>query len=291
MAFNLKDILQQSKKYSGVGSTTASGLYGQVAGGSAPAAAAVPAAAPSPSASAKPIDYLALINGDPLLGQERADLSAQGVSDAASRAAAIQRALIQFGIVPDFASSAQKLGLSGEALGYLNQDVNDRTRQLAQANTQEGLSLTARLAKAHTDAVRNIRNQLAARGIIRSGETPYQLGEEANQYKISTNDATQQLLDYLTGAIGAFTQSERQRRQQLAQYLSDAASRQLGLLGDTSAGAGGGGAPAPAAPAAGGPAPKPNVVGQNAGGAQLVERGDGTYYFKYPDGSTSRLFG
>lgn len=185
-------------------------------------------------------DYSGLINSDALLGQQKTDLAADSVSDASSRASAIQRALVQWGLIPDFFNSANKLGLNSDTLGYLKSDVTDRTRQLAEANTKEGLSLSARINKAHTDQIRAIKNALAARGMAGSGEMGYQLGEEAQQHKQGMTDAEQQTLGYITGAINAFAQAEKDRKRQLAEYMMAAAERQRGLLGD--AGGSGGGA-------------------------------------------------
>ena len=55
-----------------------------------------------------PIDYRAMIEADPFYNQAKADMSAQGISDAASRAAAIKRTLIDWGVLPDFAAAAKK---------------------------------------------------------------------------------------------------------------------------------------------------------------------------------------
>jgi hypothetical protein len=205
-------------------------------------------AAPAPTSSGGsgggggggPVDFGSMIAGDPLLGQGRTDLAAESAADSANRAASVQRALIQYGLVPDFGASATSLGLDPTSLGYLQSDITPGTKTLAEKNTSEGLSIYARLQKVHKDQIRAIKNALAARGMAASGAMGYQLGEEALQYKQQLTDSEQQLLQYIMGAISAFTGAERGRQRTLAQYMMDAAQRQAGMYGDAGGGSGGG---------------------------------------------------
>jgi hypothetical protein len=168
-------------------------------------------------------DYASLIQNDPIFGQLKADLSANGIQDAAARAAAIQRGLIQFGEVPSFN------GLAGLNQDWLSSDVNDTTRQLAQQNTASGMSVVARQQKQYQDNIRSIKNALAARGALRSGETGYQLGEAQRGFDTAQFDARQELLDYIMGAQQGFLAAERQRQGQLAQGAEGAFGRQTQL--------------------------------------------------------------
>jgi hypothetical protein len=168
-------------------------------------------------------DYASLIQGDPIFGQLKADLSAHGISDAASRAAATQRALIQFGAVPEFD------GLAGLNRGYLDSDVNQTTRQLAQKNTEAGFSVVARQQKRLSDNIRAIKNALAARGALRSGETGHQLQEAQRGHDEARYDATQQILDYISGAQQGFLAAERARLGQLRGGAESAFERQMRL--------------------------------------------------------------
>lgn len=170
-------------------------------------------------------DYKSLIANDPVFSQLKQDLAAQGIQDAGGRAAAVQRALIQFGQVPDFNAT----GLNGLNPEWLNQDVTDQTRQLASQNTESGMSVTARQASQFDKNLRAIKNALAARGALRSGETGYQLGEAQKQYDTQRYDSTQELLDYIAGAQQGFTAAERARQAQAAQAAESAAGRQIEL--------------------------------------------------------------
>lgn len=153
-------------------------------------------------------DYKALIESDPWVLQNWDALKAQGVQSAAQRTAMRQRAITQYGAVPDFMKAGADLGLLGQDIG---QDITPEIAALAQQNTEAGLSTTARLSKAHSDAVRQIQNYLGARGMARSGETGYQLENEDQNFAQGSYDSVQKLLDYLAGVQSAFTQGEQQR--------------------------------------------------------------------------------
>lgn len=163
-------------------------------------------------------DYAGLINNDPLYMQLRKDLAAQGVSDAASRAALTQRALVQFGQVPQFDA------LSGLNPEWIGQDVNDTTRRLAASNTESGLSVAARQRQAFEKQVREIRNSLAARGALRSGEAGHMLQEAQTGYDRAQYDTMQELVDFISGLQAGFAQAERARQGQLRDGASAAAA-------------------------------------------------------------------
>lgn len=184
--------------------------------------------------SFSPSDLLGALESDPLYVQQKADLGAQRVSDLAARAAARQRAITLFGEVPDFTGQE---GLLGE--NFLG-DINDVTRGLASQSTKAGLSTVARIDEADRDARENLRNVLAARGILSSGETGYQLGRADTAYRRTQFDARQQLLDYLAGVHAGFVQAERARQQALANAALAASGR---LQPQFFGGGGGGGGP------------------------------------------------
>lgn len=165
-------------------------------------------------------DYKSLIANDANLLQTQKDLAAQGLTDLTGRNNAFNRAIVGFGAVPDFNQAQKTLGLNlGDVLG-------PDTAQLAQGNE---FSTQANLGHAHIQAVQNIRKALASRGLLRSGETGYQLGEENRQYGQAQYDSTQKLLDYLAGAQQAYAEAEKQRTAQTTQAREAATTRQIGL--------------------------------------------------------------
>lgn len=165
-------------------------------------------------------DWSQIVFQDPYYQNLSAFLSSQSAADAADRARLVQQALIEFGFIPDIPSWANQQ--------LWSQDVNDLTRQLAAQATQSGLSTYARLQKAHELAVRDIKRYLGARGMLNSGELPYQLGEEALAYKQQMNDAMNRLSDQLYNVYQAWSRAEAERRYDLANAAMEAAQRRWG---------------------------------------------------------------
>jgi hypothetical protein len=161
-------------------------------------------------------DFASLIANDPLFKQSQADMAAMNIQDEASRNAAINRAVIQFGATPDFGKAQQSLGLD---LGAI---LNPETAGLA---SQNQFSTQAQLNKANTDGIRQIRRSLAARGGLQSGELGYQLNENQTRYGQAQNDATQKLLDYIGGVQSAYTSYQRQQEELQRQAALEAAQR------------------------------------------------------------------
>jgi hypothetical protein len=174
---------------------------------------AAPAAAP---AAYQPPDYQSLISS--MLAPLQQQSAAMTAADKASLRAQQQRAIIQFGASLDGTDPS----LVGPGFAKA---IDQHTLELARKNTESGLSVQARLGQAHTDAVSQIRNSLAARGLLRSGATGYQLGREQTNYTRSQYDARQQVLDYLSGIQSAFAQAEQQRQWALAMAAMQSAQQ------------------------------------------------------------------
>lgn len=147
--------------------------------------------------------FAQILANDPMYQAAIAGLGAQSVSDRASLTAARQRALIQFGAIPNFPSYA--------GVGDVGADITPGVRSLADQNTAAGLSTEARLAEADKIAQQQLVDSLAARGMYRSGALGSGLGKEQLDYTRQQYDATQKLLDYLAGVQTAFTQAENAR--------------------------------------------------------------------------------
>jgi hypothetical protein len=200
---------------------------------------APPAPTPTSTPSFQLPDFASLINSDPGLIQLRADLQAQGIASAAQRTAATRRGVTQFGLAPqDF--SGNELSLISPTYG---QDVDQATLDAARGNT---FSTQSRLAQANKDAIQALRNSLASRGLLHSGELGYQMGNEERNFETGQYDARNKLLDYLASVQSAYAQGEQQRQAALAGGYQNAMATQLQLwlAGQN----GNGGAPPPAAP-------------------------------------------
>jgi len=171
-------------------------------------------------------DFTALINEQLKPLQDM--INQQQGFDKAGLTAARQRAIAQFGFAPDFSnmdpSFLSALNAAGAAPDLAG-DLTPEVRALAEKNTAEGLSTKARLEKANKDALRAIKNTLASRGMLRSGETGYQLGEQNLAFKQANADAVGKLNEYLAGVAQAYADSEKQRQERLFQEQSSATAR------------------------------------------------------------------
>lgn len=155
--------------------------------------------------------YAGLLNE--FLNSSKARFSADSAADAASRDAALRRYVISYGQVPDFDS----LGISDSARGFLGKALDPKTRSLAEKNTAEGTSVFARTKRANDVANRRIPANLAARGMLHSGQTGSDLQDQAQNYKIQGFDQLNEMLGGVEGTVGNFLQAERARADALAQ--------------------------------------------------------------------------
>jgi hypothetical protein len=233
------NLIKAALAQAGLGTDAADSVFTSFQSMGGPASKPSSSTAPSAPAGTTPaVDYQALINNDPFYKQAQADSSAQGISNAAQRAQAIKKAIIDWGVMPDWATAADKLGLSPDLLGYIQADVDPKTAEYAALNESQGLSRHARLDKANQANIDAIRNQLAARGMYQSGELGYGLTENAQQYKQAATDAEGNVIGAIAGIGSSFAQAEAERKRNLASAGTDAAGRvatQIGSSGPSSA--------------------------------------------------------
>ena len=107
--------------------------------------------------------------------------------------AARQRAIINFGDP----ALAQEAGFQ----------LDPTTAALAQQNEQSGNATLARLQHAHQLNARGIVNDLAAHGILNSGDYGYREGEENRGYGNNVYDAQQAVLDQLSNMYSQYLNS------------------------------------------------------------------------------------
>lgn len=227
-----KPGIQWTRATSGTGSMVSSPFLDQLRGRtSAPA---------SPRGGSNP--YAGLLQD--YMNQARADFGADTAADRGSMINALRKYAISYGALPDFSSLG---GLGGEAAGYFAEALDPNTRALAEKAEKEGLSSHARLAHANQLTTRRIPAALAARGILRSGQTGSDLAEQALTYKQQGYDMLNELLGGITGTVGNFQEAERQRQRQLAQMEMEAAWRAAQDWGDSDLEDGGAAASSPAA--------------------------------------------
>jgi hypothetical protein len=163
---------------------------------------------------------------------------AQGTALAKKRLAAARRAaIIRFGLNPKDEGVLKGLGFA----------VDPTDIAAAEENYRSGNALLARLDKQNELANRNITNNLAARGMLFSGDTGYLAGQQASAYGNQMYDAQNQLTDYLGQIAAQELDQEIAYQQAVDQALADAWAYQQQQNAQYGAGAAGGdyGAPAP----------------------------------------------
>jgi hypothetical protein len=157
-----------------------------------------------------------LIEADPRYQAHKTALAGQSATGAASRQAAVRAALIHMGMTAGLKDALSKLGLNNADYGkWLGEDVNDQVFNEAQGNE---FSTTALEDKAHGENLTALQDVLAAKGILHSGQTGYETGQENFRHEGAQAQAVQDLLGYLSGQYGDFAGAESGRATDLGDY-------------------------------------------------------------------------
>lgn len=163
------------------------------------------------------------------LNQVRADTAAEGAADKGNMINALRQYAISYGKLPE----GDMWNLSGPAAGYWKEALDPRTRELAAKAEAEGISSHARLSRENAVAMRRIPAQLAARGILSSGQTQSDFGDQAQTFKNQGYDMLSSLLQGVTGAVSNFQEAERARQRALAEAQMQAAFQASQDWGDS----------------------------------------------------------
>lgn len=148
-------------------------------------------------------------SANPYFQQTQSILNAQGSADAADTRAAIQQALVSFGLVPE--GFQDKMGA-----------LDDLTRDLIAKNTKSGISTHARLLEGRADHIRDLVNRLTSKGLRRSGARGYGLRRGQLDFDRIFQDALAQLQGHTGGLYKNYANNEYNRQLQLANALSNA---------------------------------------------------------------------
>ena len=132
-------------------------------------------------------------------------------------------------MIPDFSSLGSSLGLTQQQIQMLQQDVSPQVQALAQQNTAGGLSTQAQLQHQQQIAMRGLRNNLAARGGLSSGEDAYQTNEQNHNYALAQNKALQSLLSALGGYQQSYLNAQQGEQNQLTQGIQTAEQNEMNL--------------------------------------------------------------
>jgi hypothetical protein len=166
--------------------------------------------------------WLQLIQADPRYRAHQSALAGESSAQGARRQAAVRAALLHLGMTPDLQAALRNLGLghpggtAGDSYGqWLNQDVNQGVLDQAGANQ---FSFTNMEGRQHDQNLTSLQDVLAAKVMLRSGQTGYETGNENLRHTGAINDAVQNLLGFLSGQYGDFATGEAGRATDLGNY-------------------------------------------------------------------------
>lgn len=144
---------------------------------------------------------------DPLYLQGQADFRASQQASDAARREAIRRYYIEGGF--DLQNFNDPYG-----------DINQETKLLGKKNTEAGLSTYARIQKAYVDAIRKMKQNLAARGMLQSGELGFGVQQNELTDRQNLADATSKLMDSFAAARNQYISQQMAAQQNLQGILA-----------------------------------------------------------------------
>lgn len=163
-----------------------------------------------------------IINADPLLGQDIGDLASDEIGDKAWTMAALKQALIRMG-------GSGLAGLVGK-LGPEWADLLDPTTLAAAADAdRSGISVNAQLGKRNKDRLLAEEDVRAAKGILSSGQSGYEIGEARQANTLAVDSAVSSLLSGLSGGIHDFAGRQGERNRKKAEARDAAMRRALDM--------------------------------------------------------------
>jgi len=221
------------------------------------------------------VNWTAYLQQDPLLPGILEALHTQGITDLTGFTGGAGSDIIRSGLTPD---------LSGTPFAsYADRIITPQIRDLAAQATRSGISQWGQIL--HQGDITRAEDlaHMRARGALNSGALGVHLREDQYQQNLAQANATQQLLDSLSGRYQNYLDQGAAERQQAASATNDAFTRIMAQINANMIG--GGGTSKTAAPGAGGGtggAPvgagyRSPYVGYGAGGQGLTKYGPWAY--------------
>lgn len=152
------------------------------------------------------------LTANPYYQQYQAQNQAADAADLAATKSALQQLLIQFGLVPE--GFQDKYGA-----------LDDTIKQLIQKNTDTGISGYARLLEGKQDAQRAAINNLARRGLTRSGEKGFDLRRGTMDFNRNYSDALNTVLGSANQLQTGYAGRQMDRQSALSQFLAQLAAQ------------------------------------------------------------------
>jgi hypothetical protein len=166
--------------------------------------------------------------GGPYVEQMRSMLQAQGTADLSNTQAAIRKALIGFGIVPE--GFDDKLGV-----------LDDVTKNLIAKNQESGISYYARLLEQKKSNLQSTIGRLSNTGMRRSGAKGKALRKGQLDFDRLFSDSLQELLGQVGNLYSGYAGNEQNRQMQLMQAMMSGQNQWSGAGSTQQAAPSGGG--------------------------------------------------
>jgi hypothetical protein len=165
-------------------------------------------------------DYKKLIEGSSTYQMAKQGFDSQNLINASNRSAMIRRALAEYGKIPDFSGAFNMLDpVTGQR--FLDEDVDQSTRDLAGQNTQ---SILSKLGNQHDTNLKNLAALMASKGILGSGQDALMQSEEGKGYASALDEAQKSLFDILQQAQQEYLNSYNQGQGNLQTAAQNAAA-------------------------------------------------------------------
>lgn len=235
MANPASDVLNSLRVARAKNARSAGGAVGGGGLGGGVGAGGSDAVAPDPSISfSSTPDFKNLIAQDPSYLYTQQGVQGANLDAASARTAAVRHLLAQYGTVPNLNGLNVTDPSDPSGRGFLDQDVDATTRDLAAQNDAAGTSVLGQLGYSHSQNLSNLRALMAARGILGSGQDSLVQADEGHQYAGQVDTAQSSLFDALHQAQQDYLAQYRTGQQQQAQALMDTTNRlQASGVGDS----------------------------------------------------------
>jgi hypothetical protein len=180
-------------------------------------------------------DWSSLISQDPAYLMAQQGVQGSNLDAAAARTASVRHLLEQYGNIPSFGGLNVKDPSDPSGQGFLDEDVNQSTRDLAASNQAAGTSTLGKLDFTHTQNLANLRALMASQGIGGGGQQSLLETNEGRDYAGNVDSAQSSLFDALQKAQNDYLSTYRTGQQTQAQALMDTTNRlQQSGAGDAS---------------------------------------------------------
>ncbi len=189
-----------------------------------------PSAPSLPSRPPAQSPFLTALLNDPVYRQLQGTVNTNNAQAQANAGTGYGQTLAQYGAIPDFAQTAQQLGLNPSSPLYqtlMNASQNPNTQNAANALTAQGLSTVGGINQAQQAGIASTIGDQAAKGTLDSGATAAGLRLNDLNTQAQRYTAAQNVLNALSGITSQYQTAQQAGLAQLQTGLGQAATRQI----------------------------------------------------------------